>query len=81
MKKKKLVIGLLILCFILAALFMFYTVYQKIFSVAIQKEAPEYLYVPTGMSYVELLEVIEKENVIKDIQTFKQLAKYKKLSQ
>lgn len=81
MKKKKRVIGLLILCFILAALFMLYTVYQKIFSVAIQKEAPEYLYVPTGMSYVELLEVIEKENVIKDMQTFKQLAEYKKLSQ
>ncbi|MDD3279957.1 MAG: endolytic transglycosylase MltG [Bacteroidales bacterium] len=81
MKKKKRVIGLLILCFILAALFMLYAVYQKIFSVAIQKEAPEYLYVPTGMSYVELLEVVEKENVIKDMQTFKQLAAYKKLSQ
>ncbi len=81
MKKKKLIVLLLILCFTLFGFFMLYKGYQTFFNDAIQKDAPEYLYVSTSMEYEELLVVIEKEKIIKNIQSFRQLADYKQLSQ
>ena len=62
MKKKIIIIIILsIFAFILiAGSTLSYIVYQKIFKTAISQQAPDYLYIPTGTTYEEMLKIIKK---------------------
>lgn len=78
--KKKIIIILSIFAFILiAGSTLSYIVYQKIFKTAISQQAPDYLYIPTGTTYEEMLKIIENENILNDFHLFKKVAKYKNL--
>mgnify|MGYP001499247115 CR=1 FL=1 len=80
MKIKVILISGILLLLLLGGVCVFVS-YQKFLKNAVHPDAPKYLYVPTGSSYANLLLLIEKEHVLKDMKPFKQLAEYKKLSQ
>ncbi len=80
MKKKIIIILCSILFVLISGFTLAYIAYQKIFNPAITQQAPSYLYIPTGTTYEEMLQLIEKENIVSDFQSFQILAKYKKLS-
>lgn len=79
--KKRIIIISVISLLLLTVFILIFISFEKYFKNGINQNAPEYLFVPTGISYSDLIQLIEKENILIDNHAFQQLAKYKKLSQ
>ncbi|MFK8101668.1 MAG: endolytic transglycosylase MltG [Saprospiraceae bacterium] len=70
---KKILIALLLLA--LVASFIGYQKYQEIFAPNVPASlADPYLHIPTGTSYEELLQLLQKKNIVLDISSFGWLA-------
>ena len=79
-KKKKIIIGIFIFL-VLAGTMTAYFAYKIIFTNNISSSAPSIIYIKTGSTYVQVIDILEKNNVVNDIRTFKLVSKWKKYPQ
>lgn len=81
--KKSLFSKVIIILFILIMLvlgYTSYTYYNKIFKPNININVnDEYIYIPTGSTFEDVLEILKKEQLLLDIASFEWLAEIKKL--
>lgn len=82
MKRKKTIIIILSVFFILiiTTASITYNYYNQFFQPGLHPNAPQYLYIPTGTTYTGLIHLIEKQQILKNIDAFQTLATYKKLA-
>ena len=78
--KKRLLILLAIVIILLTATACFaYVYYKKFFYPNIHPKAPTYLYIPSNTTYASFTNLLEEQGILKDLNSFLLLAKYKKL--
>lgn len=82
MRRKKSIIIILSILFILiiTTAGIAYNYYNQFFKPGLHPNAPEYLYIPTGTTYTELIHLIEKQQILENADAFQTLAKHKKLA-
>ena len=56
-------------------------VYKIIFTNNISPSSPPYLYIKTGATYNEVIDLLEEKNVLNNLKTFQRVAKWKKYPQ
>jgi UPF0755 protein len=81
MSKKAVIITSILIFLLLAGTVTIYFAYKVIFVDNIALNSPMYIYIRTGSSYDDVVELMEKENVLKDIKTFQRLSHIKKYPQ
>jgi UPF0755 protein len=83
MNKKAIVItGIFVFLFLTVTVSMaMYFTYKIIFGDNISSHAAPYLYIKTGSTYDDVLELLQKENVVKNVKTFQTVARFKKYPQ
>lgn len=84
-KKKKSKLGLILkiifsifLVLIIAGGIIGYQYYKKIYNPNIQIKDKDYLYIPTGSSFDDVVRIIENKKLVKDINSFEWVAELKK---
>jgi UPF0755 protein len=80
MIRKKVIISTLVF-FVLTVTVLLYLTYKVIFADNISSQAPDYLYIKTGSTYSQIIDLLNKENVIKNLKTFQLVSKWKKYPQ
>ena len=80
MSKKKVIISILI-SLVLAGGTAMYFAYNMIFVNNISSQAPEYLYIKTGTTHGQVVDLLEDEGVVKNQKTFELVSKWKKYPQ
>jgi UPF0755 protein len=75
MKKNKKVILIILFVLVLIAGGTAIHFYNTLFSSNIQKDADEYLYIPTNSSFEDVVRIIKIKNIIQDDETFAWVAK------
>lgn len=81
MAKKTKVISLILLIFLAAVIIAGYfgrKTYNNIFKSNVTVSETEYLYIPTGSNYDDLIRILDNSGFINDIKTFEFVAKIKK---
>ena len=79
MKKKIIIFVLLFFC--LMGVMTTYFVYKTIFVDNVSSQAPIYLYIKTGSTYNQVIDLLEEKKIIKNLKTFQLVAKWKKYPQ
>lgn len=77
-KKAKFTITIIFVIILIAGGILAYKAYNYAYSPNVKCGADEFIYVPTGSSYDDLISVLEKSGCITDIESFKTVAKFKK---
>jgi UPF0755 protein len=78
-KKTVIVMGVFVAIFLMGTgIFVGYLIYKTIFSDNISPTSPHYIYIRTGATYEDVVDLLEKENVLKEIKTFQWVARLKK---
>ncbi|OFX26445.1 MAG: aminodeoxychorismate lyase [Bacteroidetes bacterium GWA2_31_9] len=84
-KKKKSKLGLILkiifsifLVLIIAGGIIGYQYYKKIYNPNIQIKDKDYLYIPTGSTFEDVVRIIENKKLVKDINSFEWVAELKK---
>ena len=78
--RKKIIITAFILGVLIGTAAALYA-HKTLFSNNISPQASSLIYIPTGASFDDVTEILEKENVIKNKRSFQWVAKYKKFNQ
>jgi len=78
-KKKKIIIPLIVIFALLAAgLLVAYKAYNYAYAPNVTAQSETYIYIPTGTSYESLLEILKSSGNVTDIESFDQVAQFKK---
>ncbi|MDR0605577.1 MAG: endolytic transglycosylase MltG [Bacteroidales bacterium] len=81
-KKTIIITGICVSLFLTGTVSMaMYFTYKIIFGNNISSDAAPYLYVKTGSTYDDVLELLQKENIVKSVKTFQTVARFKKYPQ
>jgi len=79
-KKKILLLSLFIFLFLAGTVSLFFA-YKVVFSNNISQHHPDYLYIKTGSTYNQVLDLLVEKKVIQNIKTFQWVSKWKKYPQ
>lgn len=82
MRKNRKTIGIIILTLALILGAAAYHYYTTLFSANVNKDADEYLYIPTGASFEDVVKIVKINNIIRNDETFAWVAekmKYKNI--
>jgi UPF0755 protein len=81
MSKKAVIITSLLLFLLLIGTITMYFAYKVIFTDNVSMGSPVYIYIKTASTYDDVVELMKKENVLKNIKTFQWLSSLKKYPQ
>ena len=77
-KSAKVTIAIIIIAILIVAGYLAYKAYSYAYSPNIHCNNDEFIYIPTGSSYDELITILENSGCVNDIESFKAVAKAKK---
>lgn len=77
-KKAKATIAIILVALLIVGGFLAYKAYSYAYSPNISCNGEEFIYVPTGSNYDDLVSILEKSGCINDMESFKAVAKFKK---
>ena len=78
--KKRIIISVFVLV-VLAGVTAVCFGYKIVFANVISPQAPDYLYIKTGSTYGEVIDLLKKKYVVKNVKTFEWVSKWKKYPQ
>jgi UPF0755 protein len=81
MRKKTILILILVTIILISIIPIGIYVYKSLFSNNVNLQESSLIYIPTGSSFDDVLTILEQENVLKDKQSFQQIAKRKNYTQ
>jgi UPF0755 protein len=79
-KKTGIIAVILIFLFVSGTISVYFT-YEILFADNISSNTPPYIYIKTGSTYEEVVELLKEKNVVKDIKTFQTVSRLKKYPQ